>query len=282
MSQKILLRSVYGKVGQIYTINPCPNNNGQFCKWVRRIDSQGNMILSDADKNESVTLSDGTKMPLLQYLIPENKEFKIQDGQEFDLSKIEDLAEWEAIKNAPLIASSRYEKNPDGTYKIDGNVYDRTTHPRNGAAELYVDIPGIETEARVSKAEKVYNASKYIFESSQEKRLQITKIMGKHMEAMPPSDITEYLIEVAKRNPDRIIKLYKDENVSDRLLFMDAKDKHVIILKGGFYIYGEDINLGATDDNAVAWLIDPKNKKIAEMIRQDTYPEMYKKDTKTK
>ena len=54
MSQKILLRSVYGKVGQIYTINPCPNDNGQFCKWVRRIDSQGNMILSDADKNESV------------------------------------------------------------------------------------------------------------------------------------------------------------------------------------------------------------------------------------
>ena len=74
MSQKILLRSVYGKVGQIYTINPCPNNNGQFCKWVRRIDSQGNMILSDADKNESITLSDGTKMPLLQYLIPENKQ----------------------------------------------------------------------------------------------------------------------------------------------------------------------------------------------------------------
>ena len=102
------------------------------------------------------------------------------------------------------------------------------------------------------------------------------------MEAMPPSDITEYLIEVAKRNPDRIIKLYKDENVSDRLLFIYAYDNHIIVLKCGFYIYGEDINLGATDDNAVAWLINPKNKKIAEMIRQDTYPEMYKKDTKTK
>lgn len=281
MNQKILLRSVYGKVGQIYTINPCPNSNGQFCKWVRRVDSQGNMILSDADRNDTVTLSDGTKMPLLQYLIPENKEFKVQDGQEFDLTKVEDLAEWEAIKNAPLIASNRYEKNPDGTYKIDGNIYDKSTHPRNGAAELYVDIPGIETEARVSKAEKVYNASKYIFESSQEQRLKITRAMGKHMQNMPPSDITEYLIEVAKRNPDRIIKLYEDKKVSYRLLFMDAKDKRVIVLKNGFYIYGEDINLGASDNNAVDWLTDPKNKKITDMISLETYPEM-SKDPKDK
>ena len=281
MNQKILLRSVYGKVGQIYTINPCPESNGQFCKWVRRIDSAGNMILSDADKNDTVELADGTKMPLLQYLIPENKEFKIRDGQEFDLNKIEDLAEWEAIKNAPLIASSRYEKNSDGSYKIDGNIYDKTTHPRNGAAELYVDIPGVETEIRVSKAEKVYKASKFIFESSQEKRYDITRMMGKQMKGMPPSDITEYLIEVAKRNPDRIIKLYTDENISYRLLFMDAKDKHIIILKNGFYIYGEDINLGASDDNAVAWLTNPKNKNIVDMITKDTYPEMYK-DTKNK
>ena len=281
MNQKILLRSVYGKVGQIYTINPCPESNGQFCKWVRRVDSAGNMILSDADRNGTVELADGTKMPLLQYLIPENKEFKIQDGQEFDLSKIEDLAEWEAIKNAPLIASNRYEKNPDGSYKIDGNIYDKTTHPRNGAAELYVDIPGVETEIRVSKAEKVYQASKFIFESSQDKIYDITRMMGKQMKGMPPSDVTEYLIEVAKRNPDRIIKLYNDENASFRLLFMDAKDKHIIVLKNGFYTYGEDINLGASDDSAVAWLINPKNKKIVTMIEKDTYPEMYK-ETKTK
>lgn len=274
MAQKILLRSVYGKVGQIYTINPCPEPNGQFCKWVRKVDSNGDMILSESDRNDKIELPDGTKAPLLQYLIPENKEFKIQDGQEFDLNKIEDVAIWESIKNAPLIATNRYEKDANGNYKIDGNIYDRSTHPRNGAAELYVDIPGIETEARVKKSEKVYEASKYIFESSQEKRLKITRMMGKQMKDMPQSDITEYLLEVAKRNPDRIIKLYNDDNASYRLLFMDAKDKRIIILKGGFYTYGEDINLGASDDSAVAWLVDPKNKKIVDMISHETYPEI--------
>ena len=68
------------------------------------------------------------------YYIPENKEFKIQDGMEFDLSKPEDLSVWEAIKNAPIIATSRYEKDANGDYVIDGNVYfgEITFYPASG------------------------------------------------------------------------------------------------------------------------------------------------------
>lgn len=273
MAQQILLRSVYGKVGMVYTINPCPDKKtGRFCKWVKKVDSKGDMIITDAEKNS----------PDFPYFIPENREFKVSDGQVFDLDNPYDLAEWEAIKNAPIIATSRYEKDANGNYVIDGNTRDTSTHPRNGVAELYVDIPGIETEARVKKSELVYKASKFIFEDSDAGRLKITKMMGKYMENAPSSDITEFLLEAAKRNPNRIIKLYTSDDAAYRLLFIDAKDKHIINLKNGMYLYGDDIILGATDDAVVTYFLNKDNKKVVEMIKKDTYPEMYKEDTKKK
>lgn len=272
MAQKILLRSVYGKVGMVYTINPCPDKNGKFCKWVKRVDSRGDMILTEAEK-----ASDD-----YPYYIPENKEFKIQDGMEFDLSKPEDLSVWEAIKNAPIIATSRYEKDANGNYVIDGNVKDTSTHPRNGIAELYVDIPGLESENRVKKSQLVYEASKLIFEDSAEGHLKITKMMGKYMENMPASDVTEFLLGIAKRNPNRIIKLYNSPDSALYLLFIDAKDKHIINLKNGFYMYGDDVMLGATDNAVITWMRNKDNKKLVELIKQETYPEMYTKDVKKK
>ncbi len=48
----IVLRSVYGKVNMKYYINPCKDpKTGRFPDCVRTVDSFGNMILSDKDKN---------------------------------------------------------------------------------------------------------------------------------------------------------------------------------------------------------------------------------------
>lgn len=274
MKQTILLRSVWGKVGMVYTINPCPEKNGRFCKWVKPIDSKGDMILTDADRNSED----------FPYFIPENKEFKVSDGTEFDLSDPYQLAEWEAIKNAPIIASSRYEKDANGNYKIDGDIKDTSNHPRNGVAELYVDIPGVETAARVNKQKLVYDACKLIFDDPKgaEGRLRITRILGKHMKNAPESDVTEYLLDLAKRNPNKIISLYNSNDSQLRLLFIDAKENHVIISKNGIYMYGDTI-LGATDDAVITWMHEPKNSKLLQMMMEETYPDMYpSKDDKKK
>jgi type I site-specific restriction endonuclease len=37
----------------------------------------------------------------------------------------------------------------------------------------------------------------------------------------------------------------------------------------------DNIFLGATDDAVITWMKEPKNKKILDMIRKDTYPDMY-------
>jgi hypothetical protein len=44
----IVLRSVYGKVGQKYYINPCKDPNTKlFPSCVKRVDSNGDMIMTD-------------------------------------------------------------------------------------------------------------------------------------------------------------------------------------------------------------------------------------------
>lgn len=274
-SNVIILRSVWGKVGMVYTINPCPDpKTGRFCKYVKKINSQGDMILTDAEKNSED----------YPYFIPENKEFKVEDGATFDLNDPYQNAEWEAIKHCPLIAMNRYAKDSNGNYLIDGNVKYRGTSPRNGVAELFVDIPGVETEARVNKTKKIYEASKLIFEDSVEGRLLKTRLLGKHMESSPDSDITEYLLEIAKRNPDKINRIYNGAEAKYRLLLMAAKDKNIIMRRNNLYMYGDEIILGATDDAATTWLMDKDNKRVVEMIKKDTYPEMEldKKDSNTK
>ena len=57
----IVLRSVYGKVNMKYYINPCKDpKTGRFPDCVRTVDSFGNMILSDKDKNNNEIQNNNT------------------------------------------------------------------------------------------------------------------------------------------------------------------------------------------------------------------------------
>jgi hypothetical protein len=71
----IVLRSVYGKVGMKYMINPVKDPiTKQYPDCVRRVDANGDMIMSDADRNSG------------RQFIPENAVITIQDGTTFDLN----------------------------------------------------------------------------------------------------------------------------------------------------------------------------------------------------
>jgi len=58
-------------------------------------------------------------------------------------------------------------------------------------------------------------------------------------------------------------------------LFIDAKEKHTIYVKNKLYLYGDNIVLGATDDAVIAWMKNPTNLKVLELIKKDTYPDLY-------
>lgn len=255
---KIVLRSVFGKVGMKYYIQPCRDKNGNWPECVKQVDSFGNMIVSDAERNSG------------QPFIKVTETFTIEDGKTFDLTDPWDQARWEAIKNCPMIADFRGQRDAKGNLIIDGDA------KRYGRAELYIERPGVETAKKVSKRQKIHDAESYIFDDPKgaEGRLKVARILGKHMSHASDSDIKDYLLEIASRDPDKIIKLYTGEDLELRTLFLDARDKGVIRSVSGIYVYGDGISLGGTIDVVISWMRDPRNKKMLESIKRDTYPEL--------
>lgn len=269
----IILRSVFGKVGQKYFIQPCRNpKTGQFPEFVKRVNSMGDMILTDEERNSG------------KYFIPETEVFVIEDGKTFNLNDEIEKRQWEAIKNCPFIAPSRDAKDAKGDYLIDGTMGWNNPTPRYGRAELYVYKPEEEANRRISKKDKFRKALNFIYddERGSEGRLLICRLLGKNMRGTSDADVTDYLTSVAESDPDKIIAAYTGSDTSLRLLFIEAKDKRIIYVKNKLYMYADNIVLGTTDDAVITWMKDPKNKKILELIKRDTYPDMYnKKDDDT-
>lgn len=265
---KIILRSVYGKVGMKYFIQPCKDRLGRYPACVKKVNSQGDMILSDVEKNEYASKE--------KIFFPETAVFVITDGQVFDLNNPEQKATWEAIKNCPLIAPELTAKSSDGSYVIHGTT-DRkeVKHRRYGTAELYIDRPGVETQRRVSRKKKIIEACNFITGDPQgaDGRLLKAKLLGKHMSNMPSADVEDYLLTVAEKDPERIIKLYTGDDNDLRLLLIEAKDKGVVTIKNKMYLYGAR-PIGGTEEAVIAWMKNSSNQKVVEMLKHDTFPDM--------
>lgn len=270
----IVLRSVYPKSGIIYYIQPCKDKvTKQYPSCIKRITKDGDMIMSENEKN---LFSEGKIA-----FFPEDHIFQITDGKTYDLDDMWQKAEWEAIRNCPLIASDRNAKDANGNYVIDGPevvaaIQTPTTKAaRYGVAELYIDRPGLDTQRRVSKKQLIHKAESYIYDDVRgaDGQRNMARILGKDMSNQPIADVIDFLIRVAEKDPNKIINLYTGGDIALRLLFIEAKEKNVIYLKNKLYLYGDNIVLGATDDAAIAWMKDPKNLQVLELIKKDTYPE---------
>ena len=101
-SNIVVLMSVFGKVGQKYYIQPWKDERGRYADCVKRVNSQGDMILTPEELEKE---SRGEA-----YYIPENALFVIESGKTFNLDDVKERAEWEAIKNCDLIATLRMIK----------------------------------------------------------------------------------------------------------------------------------------------------------------------------
>ena len=261
----VRLRSTFSDVGQIYIIQPCRKPDGTYPSCVRSVDKNGDMILSESDKTLQ---SQGV------VFIPMNKMIEIKPGQEFDLSKPYDKAIWECIENCPGIASSRWEKDENGDYVIDGN------DKHYGVAELYVENHELETEKNVTTEKNVFDAKSLVFNDPRgpHGRLMIAKILGRDMDDATDSEITEYLLRVAEKTPKRLVDIYTGDDLTLRFLFVEAREKKVIRVKNKAYVYGDEgqFILGMTDDSVINWMKNPANQRILSMIRQDVNPDLYK------
>ena len=265
----ITLRSVYDKANIKYFIQPCKNKYGQYPSCIKRVNSQGDMIMSEKERDD---YSEGRAV-----FFPEDHMFTIVSGKTYNLNDPYDKAEWEAIENCPLIAKSRDERDSNGNLLIDGAKSTPSKPARNGVAELYIDRPGLDTQRRVSHKQLIHKAESFIYDDPRgaDGQLNMARILGKDMRNQPTADVIDFLIRVAEKDPKKIIDLYTGDEISLRLTFIEAKEKHVIYIKNKLYLYGDNIVLGATDDAVIAWMKDPRNQKVLELIKKDTYPDYY-------
>lgn len=267
LSNKIVLRSVRGKVGLKVLIQPCKDpKTGKYAECVKRVDSNNDMILSEKELND----------PNRLYFIKESDVFTIVDGTTFDLDDVRDRFIWEAIQYCPLIAPDYYAKDQNGNSLINGTSDWNSKQPRFGVAELYVERPGVEANRRVSRKKLKLDAETYIFNDDRgyDGRILKARLLGHRMDHMPDADVTDYLLQVAERDPEKIINIYTGGDTAVRLLFIEARDKHIIFYKNKLYTYADNVVLGATDEAAILFLKDPKNANIYKLIKRDTYPEL--------
>lgn len=263
MNNEIILRSVYGKVQQIYFIQPCPNpRTGKLPACVKTIDSHGDMILSEDDVKR---MSAGEV-----HFIKADHTFEIVDGTHFNLDDVVDRANWEAIEHCNWIAKDRYARDANGELIIDGGA------KRYGVADLYVERPGEITRSKVNKKQLEYRASSYIFEDSESERIKKCRVLGRNLSNAPPADVLDYLLEFANKDPHKIISLYEGEDWKMHLFILDALDQGVIRKTEGLFKYDDKL-LGGSIEATITFLRDIRFKKLLESIKRETYPHLLPK-----
>lgn len=260
----IVIRSVFGKVGQRYFLNPAKDPmTGRFPECVKHVDSKGDIILTEAERNSG------------KVWIPEDQLIIIEDGKVFNLDDPWEAAQWQAIQHSRIIAMSRDERDKHGNLIIDGDS------KRYGSAELYIERPGVEVKKKNSRKKLINKAESLVFGCSLEEQVKLARLLGKNMKNAPAADVEDYLLQRAAKDPQLVIDMKTGDDSIYRMLFLDATDKFIITTKDKLYVYGhgEDaIILGATDDAAVAWLKEPNHKRIVDMIKKETYPHLYKEE----
>ena len=112
--KRVTLKSTYDKAGIKYFIQPCKNKYGQYPSCIKKVNSQGDMIMSEKERD---AYSEGRAV-----FFPENHIFVVTSGKSYNLDDPYEKAEWEAIENCPLIAKSRDERDANGNLTAQGQL----------------------------------------------------------------------------------------------------------------------------------------------------------------
>ena len=204
---------------------------GQYPDCVRKVNSEGDMILKHGDDPD--------------FLIPEDRIFLYyKDGTTFNLDdpyKQLNGRHWKLLSWLLQVVC----KDANGNYLIDGtpDIVSNSNYgakSRYGRAELYVERPGLEGTTEGYKSKIRASRLQTIFISMVTKiGLHFAKVLGRNMENQPVPDVEYFLISVAKKTPEKIIEICSGD-LANRVLFITPKEAGVIPKEKGMYIYGED------------------------------------------
>lgn len=266
----IIIKSATNKTNQTFYIAPCVDpSTGLMPSHIRRVDSNGDMILSEKDKQE---LAEG------KIFLPIDEPIIVTHGKTFNLNNPLEKAQWDAIKYSRMISKSRFERDANGNLVIDGPVttLDKYGNAKGtyGIADLYIETPGEISKSKNSHRKLVLEAQNLILKSNHSEQIRLCKLLEKDMSRANPYDVEDFLFTMAEKNPNKIKSLFIGTNAEIRMLLITAIERKVVMKKDNLLTYNDTIILGSSLDKAVEFLQIPKNVTIKDMIQKETYPEL--------
>jgi len=191
-------------------------------------------------------LSEDEKKNLNYWTSPDSK-LVLQDNYEFDLNDEIHAANWKWVKHLPCIAMSFEEAQ------------------KTPSAQFYVYIAGREAREANKTSDLKYNAIKYIMEDSPVNYENRALILGSDLAGESPEEIKKILIEIAERQPTRVIHAYEAKNLSIKLLYLRAKQKGIIKMQDGMILFGSNV-LGVNEEGALASLQSTDHKEMLKLL----------------
>lgn len=230
-NEKVVLKSVFSKEKKI-TVMPAKDRRTGWYAGVKR--------LSDDDKKK------------LTYWVEPTTKLIIEHNKEFNLSDETDKLNWEWVSKLPVIALSYEEAQ------------------KTKEALFYVENLEVESRKTVEIETMVNKAVSYILKDRTDILPDRARLLGYDMEGESTWAIKETLLRIAKdpKTCSRIIDVYESNTTALHLLFLKARDKDIIVIENGAYLYGTTV-LGVTEESVLKTLQDPAQKEIVTLISKD-------------
>lgn len=221
---KIVLKSVFSKDRKLI-LQPTKDARSGWYKGVPR--------LSEADKKD------------LKFWVDPSSSLTITHNMVFNLHDEVDKQNWAWVSESNAIALSFEECQ------------------QSKEALFYVDSEEVESRKSVDADELLHKAMDYILKDRSDMLADRARILGHNMEGESPTVVKEMLLKIAKnaKTVHKIIDAYENNSTAIHLLFLKARDKDIIKLENGAFLYGGSV-LGVNQEAAIKSMQDPMNREL--------------------
>jgi hypothetical protein len=183
-----------------------------------------------------------------------NTKLTLKNGMTIDLTQNVDRTNWEWLKHLPYLAMSFEEA-------------------QSSKAEFYIHIAGREAQLSNSRTKIQFEALERVMKDATTNYTDRALLLGQDLEHESPEDQLKFLLDMAKRKPEEVLKVYKDKSMKLFLLFAKAKKSGVVTLTpDGVYLYGTSV-LGSSTESAVAFF--QQNEDLLELLEREVMPEYF-------
>jgi hypothetical protein len=211
--------------------------------------------LSDEEKKEKAYFVTVSNDPLKAHL---NTKFTLIDGIEFDLNDEIQAINWAWIKHLPCVAMSFEEA-------------------QRGKALFYVHIEGREAEKDNQKTELAFDALACIMNDPMTNYENRALLLGTDMAGDTPANVKKFLMNEAKKNPSKVLAVYRSKSMKINLLYVKAKQMGLVTQGSDNVVkYGVNI-LGMSDDQAIAYL--QLHEDVMMLLEREVNPDYFTMST---